>query len=99
MIIIRDLTDIHTLKLKIIQGDILEIYNTHYDIVKYYWVYEGILTMSYSDGDYADYCYDAEFFRDIRMALTKPDRYLIKLVVDSNMGCTEVVRLEEDALI
>lgn len=99
MIIIRDLTDIHTLKLQIRKGDILEIYNTQYDITKYYWIYDGILVATYGEDMSADYCYDAEFFRDIRMALTEPDRYLIKLVVDSNMGCTEVVRLEEDALI
>lgn len=96
MIIIRDLTDVHTLKLKIMQGDILEIYNSHYDITKYYWVYEGILTMSFDKGNYADYCYDSEFFRDIRMALSEPDRYFVKLVQDRD---TEVIRLEENAVI
>lgn len=96
MIIIRDLTDIHTLKLQIRKGDILEIYNKHYDVAKYYWDYDGILTCSYGDGDYADYCYDSEFFRDIRMALHNPERYFIKLVEETDV---EPVMLDEEALI
>lgn len=97
MIIIRDLWDIDNLKRRILQGDILEIYNIQYDVAKYYWVYEDILTASMADGDWADYCYDGEFHNDLRIALLDPTRYLIKLVIDSNMGCTEVVRLEEGA--
>lgn len=99
MIIIRDLWDIDNLKRRILQGDILEIYNIHYDVTKYYWVYNDILTSSMADGDWADYCYDGEFHNDLRIALLEPNRYLIKLVIDSNMGCTEVVRLEEGANI
>ena len=99
MIIIRDLWDVDTLKRRILQGDILEIYNIPYDICKYYWVYNDILTSSLGDGDYADYCSDGEFHGDLRIALLDPKRYFIKLVVDSDMGCTEVVRLEEGARI
>ena len=96
MIIVRDLTDVHTLKLQIIKGDILEIYNKHYDIAKYYWVYDGILTAGYGEGDYADYCTDTEFFRDIAMALNNPERYFIKLVEEVEV---EPVILEEGALV
>lgn len=96
MIIIRGLTDIHTLKLQIIKGDILEIYNKHYDISKYYWVYDGVLTASYGEGDYADYCTDTEFFRDVAMALNNPERYFLKLVEEVDV---EPVILEEGALV
>ena len=100
MIIIRDLTDVHTLKLQIIKGDILEIYNKHYDISKYYWVYDGILCSSYGDEDCPDngfdYCYDAMFFRDIRMALNNPERYFLKLIEEIDV---EPVILEEGVLI
>ena len=44
MIIIRDLWDFDNLKRRILQGDILEIYNIQYDVTKYYWVYNDILT-------------------------------------------------------
>ena len=96
MIIIRDLNDVDTLRRKIRQGDILEIYRIHYDVTKIYWTWNGILVLSYNEGDYADYCYEAEFFRDIRVALSAPDQYFIKLISDYE---TEVVRLDEDAII
>ena len=99
MFIIRDLWDIETLRRRILQGDILEIYNIPYDVCKYYWVYNSILTSAMEYGDMADHCGNGEFHNDLRIALLDPNRYLIKLVVDSNMGCTEVVRLEEGAVI
>ena len=94
MIIIHDLFDVETLQRKIMQGDILEIYNTQYDISKYYWVYNDILTSSFADGEYADHCYDGEFHRDLRAALLDRKRYFIKLVTDTDV---EVVIAEEDA--
>ncbi len=100
MIIIRDLTDVHTLKLRIKQGDVVEIYNKHYDISKFYFTIDGILCYSYgSDFDPAyglDYCYDTEWFRDIRMALLDPERYFIKLLEES---WSQPVVLEEHAYI
>jgi len=100
MIIIRDLTDVHTLKLRIKQGDVVEIYNKHYNISKYYWLYDGILCSSYGDEDCPDngfdYCYDTMFFRDIRMALLNPERYFIKLLEES---WAQPVVLEEHAYI
>ena len=96
MIIIRDLTDVHTLKSQIIKGDILEIYNKHYDISKYFWMYDGILNAGYGKGVYADYCTDTEFFIDICMALNNPERYFLKLVEEIDV---EPVILEEGALI
>lgn len=96
MIIIRELADVDTLRRRIKQGDILSVYDIHHDIKRYYWTYHGILTSSFEDGDYADYCYESEFRRDIRIALTEPDRYFIKLIEEET---TEVVRLEEGAVI
>lgn len=100
MIIIRDLTDIHTLKLQIRKGDILEIYNKHYDVAKYYFIYEGVLCSIYGEEDCPenglDYCYDSQFFRDIRMALLNPERYFIKLLEES---WAQPVILDEEALI
>lgn len=96
MIIIRDLTDIHTLKLQIRKGDILVIFNKHYGISKCYWNYDGILMSSYEEGDYADYCTDGEFFRDIRIALSEPERYFVKLVEETY---AEPVIMEENSII
>ena len=96
MIFIRDWFDVETLQRKVMQGDILEIYNIQYDVSKYYWVYNDILTSSLNDGEYADYCYESEFRRDLRMALLEPDRYFIKLVTDVDV---EVVRADEEIRI
>lgn len=100
MIIIRDLTDIHTLKLQIRKGDVLQIYNKQYDISKYFWLYDGLLCSSYGDEDCPDngfdYCYDAMFFRDVRMALQHPERYFIKLLEES---WSQPVVLEEHAYV
>jgi hypothetical protein len=100
MIIIRDLTDVHTLKLQIRKGDVVEIYNKHYDISKYYFTMDGILCYSIgSVEDYGfglDYCYDTEWFRDIRRALLDPERYFIKLLEES---WAQPVVLDEDAYI
>lgn len=96
MIIIRDLTDLHTLKLRIMSGDFLEVYNSHFDTTRYYWVYSGVLTVSYNDGEYSDTCWDSEFFRDIRIFLLNPEKYFVKLVEDIDV---EVVTLDEEAVI
>lgn len=100
MIIIRDLTDVHTLKIQIRKGDILEIYNKHYNISKFYWTYDGVLCYSYGDEDVPDngfdYCYDGEFLKEIRTALQNPDRYFIKLLEES---WAEPVVLDEEAYI
>lgn len=99
MIIIRDLTDVNTLKNKIRQGDILEIYRKRYDIVRCYWVDSGVLMVSYGDGECADYCYDSEFFRGIRVALRDPVNYFVKLIKDGDVSNVEVITLDEEAYI
>lgn len=96
MIIIRDLWNVDTLKRKMQQGDILEIYNTKYDCSKIYFDYKGILMACYDDMSDGDYCSDGEFYGDLRMALLDPARYFIKLVTDTEV---EVVIAEEGAEI
>lgn len=96
MIIIRELADVDSLRRCIKQGDILSIYDIRHDIKKYYFTYNGILTTSFEDGNCADYCYESEFRRDLRIALTESNRYFIKLIEEET---TEVVRLEEGAVI
>ena len=96
MIIVRDLTDIDTIKRYMKLGDVLEIFNMRYGVAKFYFYYHGILSSAYGSGDYMDSCYDSEFFRDIRMALYEPERYFVKLIEVDNV---ENVRLEESAVI
>ena len=96
MIIIRDLWDVDTLKRRIHQGDILDIYNVKYDISKIYFSYKGLLMSCYDDMNDGDYCSDGEFHGDLRIALLDPTRYFIKLVTDVDV---EVVIAEEGAKI
>ena len=101
MIIIRDLYDIDTLHRKILQGDILEIYNTSYGVSKFYFQYGGILTYCEAEPDmstesWGQYCGIGMFHRDIRMALLEPNRYFIKLVEDMQV---EVVRADSEICI
>lgn len=92
---IENYDDIDKLRLKIKQGDILIISNVHRAITKYYWYCNGMFMLSYNDGEYADYCSDAEYRRDLLMAL-KSEHYTVSLRTDK---CLELIYLVSNNLL
>lgn len=82
--LIKNFGDVETLYNKIRRGDILIICNVHRFITKYYWFTNGIFMISFNDGDYADYCYEAEFRRDLLMAL-KSEHFTVSLRTDTEL--------------